>query len=146
MLMSITLRYRSKIQIENNQIIWRGVILPIPTDPTLKVDVDQITCPALLMVGDDDQSCPILETTEDIQQIMEKAGNHHLLQVFIYPGAGHLIEPPYSPHHWAANFKQVVMLMGGQAKPHADAQEDSWEKHLAFLQQHLYHATPQAKL
>ncbi|KAK1790577.1 hypothetical protein P4O66_014449 [Electrophorus voltai] len=99
------------------------------------MQVDHITCPVLLMFGDDDQSC-------HIQQIMEKAGNRHLLQVHIYPGAGHLIEPPYSPHHRAANFKQGK----NKAKPHADAQEDSWEKPLAFLQQHLYHATPQAKL
>ena len=40
----------------------------------------------------------------------------------------------------------VVMLWGGQTKPHADAQEDSWEKILAFLQQHLYYFFPQAKL
>uniref|UniRef100_A0AAY5ES93 Acyl-CoA thioesterase 19 n=1 Tax=Electrophorus electricus TaxID=8005 RepID=A0AAY5ES93_ELEEL len=142
----------NKIRIENNQLIWRDVILPIPTDPTLKVDVGQITCPVLLVVGGDDQNWPTLESAEDIQQIMEKAGNRHLLQVLIYPSAGHLIEPPYSPHHRATNFivqegkNKVVLLWGGQAKPHADAQEDSWEKILAFLQQHLYHATPQAKL
>ncbi|XP_076860807.1 acyl-coenzyme A thioesterase 1-like isoform X3 [Brachyhypopomus gauderio] len=140
------------IRVENNQIIWRDIILPIPTDPSLKVDVGQITCPVLLVVGGDDQSWPTLESAEDIQQIMEKAGNRHLLQVLIYPEAGHLIEPPYTPHHRATNFivqeaqVKVVLLWGGQTKPHADAQEDSWEKMLAFLQQHLYHTTPQAKL
>ena len=43
----------------------------------------------------------------------------------------------------------VIMLWGGHTKPHADAQEDSWEKILAFLQQHLYPSplsVPQAKL
>ncbi|XP_076850594.1 acyl-coenzyme A thioesterase 1-like isoform X1 [Brachyhypopomus gauderio] len=145
-------KYVNKIRVENNQIIWRDIILPIPTDPSLKVDVGQITCPVLLVVGGDDQSWPTLESAEDIQQIMEKAGNRHLLQVLIYPEAGHLIEPPYTPHHRATNFivqeskEKVVLLWGGQTKPHADAQEDSWEKILAFLQQHLYHTTPQAKL
>uniref|UniRef100_A0A4W4EKQ3 Acyl-CoA thioesterase 19 n=1 Tax=Electrophorus electricus TaxID=8005 RepID=A0A4W4EKQ3_ELEEL len=116
------------------------------------MQVGQITCPVLLMVGGDDQSWPTLESAEDMEQIMEKAGNRHLLQVHIYPGAGHLIEPPYSPHHRATNFSlqgskdKVLMLWGGQAKPHADAQEDSWEKTVAFLQQQLYHATPQVKL
>uniref|UniRef100_A0A4W4ERR3 Acyl-CoA thioesterase 16 n=1 Tax=Electrophorus electricus TaxID=8005 RepID=A0A4W4ERR3_ELEEL len=117
---------KSKIRIENNQVIWRDVALPITTDPTLKVDVGQITCPVLLVVAGDDQNWPTVESAEDIQQIMEKAGNHHLLQVHIYPGAGHLIEPPYSPHHRATNFRvqgkgKTLMLWGGQAKPHADA-------------------------
>uniref|UniRef100_A0AAY5EJJ0 Acyl-CoA thioesterase 16 n=1 Tax=Electrophorus electricus TaxID=8005 RepID=A0AAY5EJJ0_ELEEL len=80
----------------------------------------------LLVVAGDDQNWPTVESAEDIQQIMEKAGNHHLLQVHIYPGAGHLIEPPYSPHHRATNFRvqgkgKTLMLWGGQAKPHADA-------------------------
>lgn len=35
---------------------------------------------------------------------MEKAGNRHLLTVLTYPGAGHLIEPPYTPHFRASNF------------------------------------------
>lgn len=42
--------------------------------------------------------CPQME------RIMEKAGNRHLLQVITYPGAGHLIEPPYTPHHRVSNF------------------------------------------
>ncbi|XP_076860805.1 acyl-coenzyme A thioesterase 5-like isoform X2 [Brachyhypopomus gauderio] len=53
------------IRVENNQIIWRDIILPIPTDPSLKVDVGQITCPVLLVVGGDDQSWPTLESAED---------------------------------------------------------------------------------
>uniref|UniRef100_A0A8B9H7U9 Acyl-CoA thioesterase 16 n=1 Tax=Astyanax mexicanus TaxID=7994 RepID=A0A8B9H7U9_ASTMX len=86
-----------------------------------------------------------------IERIMEKAGNRHLLHTLTYPGAGHLIEPPYTPHHRASNFlvngkEKVIMLWGGQTKPHADAQEDSWEKILAFLQQHLYFTAPQARL
>lgn len=35
----------------------------------------------------------------------------------------------------------VVVVWGGQTKPHAYAQEDAWEKILAFLQQHLYYGT-----
>ena len=39
-----------------------------------------------------------------MRQMMEKAGNSHLLTVASYPGTGHLIEPPYSPHIRASNF------------------------------------------
>ncbi|KAL6459849.1 hypothetical protein MHYP_G00316080 [Metynnis hypsauchen] len=139
-----------KTRVEDNQIIWRDIILPIPADPSMKIDVGQIKCPVLLVNGGDDQNLATVESAEDMEKIMEKAGNQHLLRVLTYPGAGHLIEPPYTPHHRASNFvlgkDKVVMLWGGQAKPHADAQEDSWEKIVAFLQQHLYFTAPQAKL
>uniref|UniRef100_A0A3B5A8F2 Uncharacterized protein n=1 Tax=Stegastes partitus TaxID=144197 RepID=A0A3B5A8F2_9TELE len=61
-----------------------------------------------------------------------------LVALYLYPGAGHLIEPPFSPHFRVTNFMTMVMLWGGHTKPHADAQEDSWRKILSFLQQHLY--------
>ncbi|XP_072530267.1 laminin subunit beta-1b isoform X3 [Salminus brasiliensis] len=93
-----------KVQMKDNQLIWREIILPIPTDPKLKVDVGQIKCPLLLVNGDDDQNWPTAESAKDMEQIMEKAGNRHLLQILSYPGAGHLIEPPYTPHHRASNF------------------------------------------
>ncbi|XP_066524973.1 bile acid-CoA:amino acid N-acyltransferase-like [Hoplias malabaricus] len=133
-----------KVRIQDNQFIWRDVNLPIPADPSMKLDVGQIKCPLLLVNGEDDQNSPTVESAEDMALIMDKAGNRHLLQVLTYPGAGHLIEAPYTPHHRASNFvvqgnkTKVLLLWGGQTKPHSDAQEDSWQKILAFLQQHLY--------
>ncbi|KAF7646495.1 hypothetical protein LDENG_00185930 [Lucifuga dentata] len=134
---------------EQNQVIWRDIILPLPTDLSQKVDVGKIKCPLLLVNGNDDQNWATVESAEDINQMMHVAGNEHLLTTLTYPGAGHLIEPPYSPHIRASNFtlygKKVVVLWGGKTKPHSDAQEDAWKKILAFLQQHL-HSSPQAKL
>ncbi|XP_056311455.1 peroxisomal succinyl-coenzyme A thioesterase-like isoform X1 [Danio aesculapii] len=137
---------------EDNHIVTRGMILPIPTDPALKADVGKIKCPLLLVNGTDDQNWATNESAEDIEMMMEKAGNRHLLTVLTYPDAGHLIEPPYTPHFRATNFllhdmkEKVVMLWGGQTKPHAYAQEDSWEKILAFFQEHLYSSNVKAKL
>nr|XP_055045752.1 acyl-coenzyme A thioesterase 1-like isoform X3 [Misgurnus anguillicaudatus] len=128
---------------EDNQLIHRNFILPIPSDLTQKMDVGKIKCPLLLVNGGDDETLPTVESAEDMEEIMKKAGNLHLLEVLTYPGAGHLIEPPYTPHFRASNFiihggEKVVMLWGGQTKPHAYAQEDAWRKILAFLQKHLY--------
>ncbi|XP_030628492.1 peroxisomal succinyl-coenzyme A thioesterase-like [Chanos chanos] len=140
---------------ENNHVIWRGLILPIPTEPGKKVDVGRIKCPVLLVLGEDDQNWATKESAQDMEAMMERAGNKHLLTVLSYPGAGHLIEPPYSPHFRSSNFiiqqlkKKVIMLWGGQTKPHAYAQEDSWKKILDFLYQHLYNkpnASLQARL
>uniref|UniRef100_A0A8C2DGR6 Uncharacterized protein n=1 Tax=Cyprinus carpio TaxID=7962 RepID=A0A8C2DGR6_CYPCA len=149
-------KYIDRVRVnEENQIIHRDIILPIPSDPALKVDVGRIKCPLLLVNAGDDQSWASVESAEDMVMMMEKAGNRHLLTVLTYPGAGHLIEPPYSPHFRATNFilqdikEKVVMLWGGKTKPHAYAQEDAWEKILAFLWQHLYFSsnfTVKAKL
>ncbi|XP_052410280.1 peroxisomal succinyl-coenzyme A thioesterase-like [Carassius gibelio] len=127
---------------EDNQLISRNVVLSLPCQ-TGKVDVGRIKCPLLLVNGDDDQTIPAVESAEDVALMMEKAGNRHLLEILTYPGAGHLIEPPYSPHYRATNYKpewtneRTVMLWGGQTKPHAYAQEDAWKKILTFLWQHL---------
>ncbi|MCI4381841.1 hypothetical protein PGIGA_G00256650 [Pangasianodon gigas] len=127
--------------------IWRAPLLPIPDDPLNKVEVDRIKCPILLIVGEDDQNCPASESADDMMQMMERAGNSHLLTVLTYPGAGHLIEPPYTPHCQASNFMlaetrtKVMVLWGGQTEAHSQAQEDSWHKILAFLEQHLYSNT-----
>lgn len=129
---------------ENNHQIWRDMYLPITSDPSLKIDVGKINCPVLVVNGLDDQNVAVGDCADDMARMMRAAGNERLLTRVEYPDAGHLIEPPYSPHFRATNFRnvttgeKVILLWGGQTKPHSDAQEDSWKKILAFLQQHLY--------
>ncbi|XP_039882516.1 peroxisomal succinyl-coenzyme A thioesterase-like isoform X2 [Simochromis diagramma] len=102
---------------EKNEVIWRDLLLPIPTDPSLKVN---------------------------IKEMMARAGNSHLLTVLSYPNAGHLIEPPYTPHARSSNFKTAKMsekmmcLWGGQTVEHSRAQEDAWKKMVVFLRENLY--------
>ncbi|XP_008289878.1 acyl-coenzyme A thioesterase 4-like [Stegastes partitus] len=129
---------------ENNHEIWKGIGLALlDVDPSEKVNMGNLKSPVLLITGCDDQNLSSFEAAEDIARMMCEAGNEHLLSRLEYPGAGHLIEPPFSPHFRATQFMtsdrgKVVMLWGGHTKPHADAQEDSWRKILSFLQQHLY--------
>ncbi|KAK0133596.1 Bile acid-CoA:amino acid N-acyltransferase [Merluccius polli] len=129
---------------EENNVIWRHRILPITKDPNLKVDVGRIECPLLLINGDDDQNWATVESAEDIANMMSVAGNKHLLTTLTYPRAGHLIEPPFTPHIRASNFivhhtkQKVVLLWGGETKAHADAQEHSWKRILTFLREYLY--------
>ncbi|XP_030295411.1 peroxisomal succinyl-coenzyme A thioesterase-like isoform X1 [Sparus aurata] len=139
---------------ENNHHVWRDMWIHLLDDPSKKVDVGKINCPILLVNGKDDQNVPADECAEDIALLMNAAGNGHLLSRVLYPDTGHLIEPPYSPHFRASNFKAagvatktVMLLWGGQTKPHSDAQEDAWRKILSFLQHNLYSSTPpRAKL
>ncbi|XP_029378638.1 acyl-coenzyme A thioesterase 4-like [Echeneis naucrates] len=129
---------------EENHSIMRNLLLPIPTDPSLKVDVGRLQCPLLLVVGEDDQNWPALESAMDMKEMMERAGNSHLLTVLSYPNAGHLIEPPYTPHIRTSSFRSVTQrekqmaIWGGNAVGHSRAQEDAWKKMLVFLKENLY--------
>ncbi|XP_013855157.1 acyl-coenzyme A thioesterase 4 [Austrofundulus limnaeus] len=136
-----------KTRIENNEVIWRDLLLPIPSDPTSKVEMGRLQCPLLLIVGEDDQNWCTYESAMDMKEMMERAGNSHLLTLLFYPNAGHLIEPPYSPHARASLFKglgtgqKFMVLWGGQTLEHSRAQEDSWKKMLVFLKENLYGGT-----
>ncbi|XP_026001974.1 acyl-coenzyme A thioesterase 4-like isoform X2 [Astatotilapia calliptera] len=131
---------------ENNYMSWRSFGLDLIADPSNNVEVGRINCPMLLVNGCDDQNWPTVETAEEVARLLREGGKEHLLSRLAYPGAGHLIEPPFSPHFRATKFiilnskKKVILLWGGHTKAHSDAQEDSWRKILSFLQLHLYHS------
>ncbi|XP_051916126.1 acyl-coenzyme A thioesterase 1-like isoform X1 [Hippocampus zosterae] len=138
-------RNEHKIQLnDENQAILRNLLLPIPTDSAFKVDVGRVQCPLLVVAGEDDQNWPAAESAQDMKEMMERAGNAHLLTVLSYPNAGHLLEPPYSPHTRASSFRSVgsrekiTALWGGHCAAHSMAQEDAWTKTLDFLRHHLY--------
>nr|XP_033941549.1 peroxisomal succinyl-coenzyme A thioesterase-like [Pseudochaenichthys georgianus] len=129
---------------EDNQLICRDLVLPIPTDPSLKVDVGRLQCPLLLVVGEDDQNWPSYESAMDMREMMERAGNSHLLTVLSYKNAGHLIEPPFTPNFRHRNTilneitEKMMALWGGELVAHSRAQEDAWRKMLVFLRENLY--------
>ncbi|KAI5627046.1 peroxisomal acyl-CoA thioesterase 2b like 3 [Silurus asotus] len=54
---------------EEQRIIWRDLLLPIPDDPLKKVEMGRIKCPVLLIVGEDDQNWPASESAEDVSQV-----------------------------------------------------------------------------
>ncbi|NXA36374.1 ACOT1 thioesterase, partial [Eudromia elegans] len=61
------------------------------------------------------------------------------VEFYSYPGAGHLLEPPYFPLCQASMHKVLGMFVqwGGQWREHAKAQEDAWRRIQAFFWQHL---------
>lgn len=76
--------------------------------------------------------------------------NRRNFETVLYPGTGHIIEPPYGPlihssfqrhlpskHHHEGYDKGVVMKWGGKPKPTCDAQVDLWRRMRAFLMQHV---------
>uniref|UniRef100_H2ZF94 Uncharacterized protein n=1 Tax=Ciona savignyi TaxID=51511 RepID=H2ZF94_CIOSA len=68
-----------------------------------------------------------------------KMANHPSYKILRYPGAGHLIEPPFAPHNaiTAQKGQAIIMNWGGEMIPHCRAQEDSWTEQINFLRENL---------
>lgn len=128
---------------ENIPSPTKHILLECFNEPDRILQVGKIRCPLLLIVGEDDQSIPSVEAAAEIEKMMKEAGNSHFLTKISYPGAGHIIETPFSPLNKESKIKipkmetKLYQLWGGEPKAHADAQEDSWKRILEFLKHHL---------
>ncbi|XP_047381707.1 bile acid-CoA:amino acid N-acyltransferase-like [Sciurus carolinensis] len=92
----------------------------------------------LFIVGEDDKS---INSKEHAKEAIEKLRRHgkNNWTLLSYPGAGHLIEPPYSPLCWASKMPNACtpISWGGEVITHAAAQEHSWKEIQKFLRKHL---------
>ena len=103
--------------------------------------VENISCPVLLVFGTGDLNVNSDFATELIFNRLKAHGKEHLCSILHYPEAGHLIEPPYTPHCYASYSRSTAsnLVWGGEMNAHAKAQEDAWPKILNFLRRNLHH-------
>lgn len=92
----------------------------------------------LFIVGENDEC---LDSKLHAQKAMDRLQRHGRSsgRMLAYPGAGHLIEPPYSPLCFAS-WQPVLgrpMCFGGDLMAHAAAQEHSWREIQKFFRKHL---------
>lgn len=92
----------------------------------------------LFIAGENDES---LASKLHAQRAMDRLRSHGRSsgRMLAYPGAGHLIEPPYSPFCFAS-WHSVLgkpLLWGGDPIAHAAAQVHSWREIQKFFRQHL---------
>ncbi|XP_036594193.1 bile acid-CoA:amino acid N-acyltransferase-like [Trichosurus vulpecula] len=92
----------------------------------------------LFIVGEKDYN---MNSKAYAEQAMEQLRRHGKSNgtLLSYPGAGHLIEPPYSPLCLASPNPRIrrPVFWGGETVLHAEAQEHSWKEILKFLRRHL---------
>ncbi|KAL1776421.1 acyl-coenzyme A amino acid N-acyltransferase 2-like [Sigmodon hispidus] len=92
----------------------------------------------LFIVGENDEC---LDSKAYAQRAMDQLHSHGRSsgRMLVYPGAGHLIEPPYSPCCFASRNSGMSnpLLWGGDTIAHAAAQEHSWREIQKFFRQHL---------
>ena len=138
----------------NEGTIWRYAF-PAVNDVSTSVSnyspitpVENISCPVLLAFGTGDLNVNSDFASEFIFNRLKAHGKEHLCSILCYPEAGHLIEPPYTPHCYAS-FSGISakwsgdnhLVWGGEMNAHAKAQEDAWPKILNFLRRNLQYSS-----
>lgn len=103
-----------------------------------------ISCPLLMIIGTGDLTMNVDFTARQVYERMKKNDKGHMCTILRYPGAGHIIEPPYTPHCYASfdpfsrdSCYNPYMVWGGEMEAHAQAQEDAWPKVLDFLRKNI---------
>ncbi|XP_029454504.1 acyl-coenzyme A thioesterase 1-like isoform X2 [Rhinatrema bivittatum] len=111
-----------------------------PLDPAHRdcwIPVEKSPAAFLFLSGLDDQNWKSGPCCQEVVERLQKHGR--AVEFYCYPGAGHLLEPPYLPLCHASFHKMLGMPIGwgGQWKEHAKAQEDAWHRIQIFLHKHL---------
>ncbi|XP_051809482.1 acyl-coenzyme A amino acid N-acyltransferase 2-like isoform X1 [Acanthochromis polyacanthus] len=92
----------------------------------------------LFVASEDDLSWDSKTYMDQMVERLKRHGKDNFESV-CYPGAGHLLEPPYGPHcrsscSW---FSDRPFMWGGVAKCHAAAEVHMWRKIQEFFRTHL---------
>ena len=140
----LPLENAKKISTEDGSI-WRHAFPTVSDDPAI-TPVENISCPVLLVFGTDDLNVNSEFEANLIFNRLKAHDKEYLCSILRYPEAGHLIEPPYTPHCYASYSKSSAkwsgnsnLVWGGEMNAHAKAQEESWPKILSFLRRNLQH-------
>lgn len=111
-----------------------------PMDPVFQdclIPAERSSASFLLLSGLDDRNWPSASYSK---QFVARLKEHKKeVESYYYPGAGHLLEPPYFPLCKASHHKLLGMpiIWGGQLRAHAKAQEGAWKKILRFFSKQL---------
>lgn len=144
---------RSKLILTEDGIVLRYALSTVSQDNTTSdskysaiTPCQNISCPVLLIYGTGDLNVNSDFCAGQVYERMAKNGKGHMCSILRYPGAGHLIEPPYSPHYYSLYDQNMGVqgdppYSGGEIEAHAQAQEDAWPKIIAFLRRNV----PQVK-
>ena len=107
-----------------------------------EIPVERIDAPLLLFSAKDDQIWPADIFTTRIVARLKAHGFTHPVEHYAYENAGHLISRPFVP---TSDVRQIFIhavskrpnMAGGTPEGQARANEQSWERLLAFLDKYL---------
>nr|XP_045011385.1 acyl-coenzyme A thioesterase 1 isoform X2 [Jaculus jaculus] len=101
------------------------------------IPVERSNTTFLFLVGQDDRNWKSEFCAHEASKRLQAHGKEKP-QIICYPGAGHYIEPPYFPWSKAVpNDAFGSLVVGGEPKAHAMAQQDVWKQIQTFFHKHL---------
>ncbi|XP_032085063.1 acyl-coenzyme A thioesterase 1-like [Thamnophis elegans] len=124
-------------------------VMDDPKDPSTwpcRIPVEKSSSKYLFICGQDDRNWKSQMFCQEVVSRLQQNGRH--VEFYCYPEAGHLLEPPYMPLCCISLHRTIgsLTLWGGKWKEHAEAQEDAWQRILAFFRQHLLEPTLKSTL
>lgn len=130
----VKLKNYSKKQINDSGVYQ----LQCTMDESMFFDMpDLAPAKVLYLIGDDDGFFKSDEYRLWLKNLSPQKAND--VRFIIYPGAGHLIEPPYSPltRQCYSSLHTYPIHYGGEKTLHAVAQEKAWIEMQSFFREHL---------
>lgn len=109
-----------------------------PENSQFCLPIEKAQGPFLFIVGEDDRNVNGKVFAKQATEQLRRHGKNNWT-LLSYPGAGHMIEPPYSPLCCVSGIANICSAIhwGGEVVPHAAAQEHSWKEIQKFLRKHL---------
>lgn len=91
----------------------------------------------LFILSEDDKTLKASEDQKIAANILSGSGFDY--RIIAYSGAGHLLDPPFSPHSRMSYQKYWRMLQqwGGNSEQHSLAQSQAWSDVLLYLREKL---------
>ena len=105
-----------------------------------RIPVERIAGPVLMISGEADAMWPSTLLADIALESLQNTNHPYAFEHVSYPDAGHNIRAPYVPTTVTAMQHPVdggLYALGGTPAGNARANEDSWRRVLAFLNQHL---------
>ncbi|XP_068605089.1 acyl-coenzyme A thioesterase 1-like [Brachionichthys hirsutus] len=102
------------------------------------IPVEQAKTQFLFVASEDDLCWDSKTSMDEMIERLKRQGKDNFESVY-YPGAGHILEPPYGPFcmsspHLAFTYRA---LWGGEPRAHAAAEVHLWKKTQEFFRAHL---------
>ncbi|XP_060081589.1 acyl-coenzyme A thioesterase 5-like [Ylistrum balloti] len=120
---------------DENYVIFKNCV--VPKENAHFFPVWQRDVAFLNMCGSDDQLTDYRLQQRQYEDFPED--HKHKMELVVYKGTGHMIEPPYTPVTSLSYHKvfRMTFVIGGVREQHARAQEDAWKRIQTFFRTHL---------
>uniref|UniRef100_A0A3B3ZLX3 Acyl-coenzyme A thioesterase 1-like n=1 Tax=Periophthalmus magnuspinnatus TaxID=409849 RepID=A0A3B3ZLX3_9GOBI len=111
------------------------------------IPIEKASAQLLFVASGDDLHWDSAAFMEQMVERLKLHGKNNY-EAILYPGAGHLLEPPFSPFIVSSfhGVAKTAVLWGGEASAHVAAEEHLWKKIQEFFRANLKCDANQAKV